>query len=439
MAERSTQQRVASKPPAAAPGRAVAGPRQGALAQLAAAVNGRGARAANRTGLPDQLKAGVEALSGVSMDSVRVHRDSARPAAVQAVAYAQGQDIHLAPGQERHLPHEAWHVAQQAQGRVRPTGQTESGVAVNDDAGLEREADRMGSVAARATAVTDGQAQTSAPGPAQRKTIQRQVTSDGTPISDKALEAELRSRVASLKLKKAKEDKLIAERLRWADELDQDFLSVEVVDLLNAKSYEALVGHLKVEAASKDTELGTGSHAYARHSAVTKTDMAARIGGRVDVTTKLKDQDAYERFVEDLKTKIDPLEEVLTEIGNDIQKEAVASLTDPTNDAIVTEFRDRFAGGRQASGLVWKLQGQPTIERRAGGVVKVMMAWQANSTNRYRKLRVTAGGVEEQVSEPITIYGGTTNMVGIVVNCRDPAVAVAVQGLGDELKFETVF
>lgn len=100
--------------------------------------------APNRTGLPDQLKAGVENLSGHSMDDVRVHYNSARPAQLQAFAYAQGTDIHVAPGQEKHLPHEAWHVAQQKQGRVRPTIQRKPGIAVNDDAGLEREADVMG-------------------------------------------------------------------------------------------------------------------------------------------------------------------------------------------------------------------------------------------------------------------------------------------------------
>lgn len=104
---------------------------------------------ANGTGMPDTLKSGIESLSGMSMDHVKVHRNSDKPAAVQAHAYAQGSDIHLAPGQERHLPHEAWHVVQQAQGRVRPTTQL-GGVAVNDDAGLEAEADAMG---ARALAV----------------------------------------------------------------------------------------------------------------------------------------------------------------------------------------------------------------------------------------------------------------------------------------------
>jgi hypothetical protein len=101
----------------------------------------------NNTGLPDQLKSGIESLSGVSMDHVRVHYNSAQPAQLNALAYAQGRDIHLAPGQERHLPHEAWHVVQQAQGRVKPTLQMKEGVRVNDDVGLEREADVMGSKA----------------------------------------------------------------------------------------------------------------------------------------------------------------------------------------------------------------------------------------------------------------------------------------------------
>ncbi len=98
----------------------------------------------NRTGLPDQLKAGVESLSGYSLDDVQVHYNSAKPAELQAHAYAQGTDIHVAPGQEKYLAHEAWHVVQQKQGRVRPTMQLKGKVKVNDDAGLEREADVMG-------------------------------------------------------------------------------------------------------------------------------------------------------------------------------------------------------------------------------------------------------------------------------------------------------
>ena len=100
-------------------------------------------RQENNTGMPDQLKNGIETLSGMEMSDVRVHRNSARPAQLNALAYAQGSEIHLAPGQEQHLPHEAWHVAQQKQGRVKPTLQLAE-AQINDDAGLEQEADLMG-------------------------------------------------------------------------------------------------------------------------------------------------------------------------------------------------------------------------------------------------------------------------------------------------------
>jgi hypothetical protein len=97
----------------------------------------------NNTGMPDNLKAGVENISGIDMNNVRVHYNSSKPAEVGAFAYTQGTAIHVAPGQESHLPHEAWHVIQQAQGRVRPTLQLKN-MTVNDDMGLEREADKMG-------------------------------------------------------------------------------------------------------------------------------------------------------------------------------------------------------------------------------------------------------------------------------------------------------
>jgi len=106
-------------------------------------------RKENRTGLPDALKAGIENLSGYSMDDVKVHYNSIKPAQLQARAYAQSTDIHLAPGQEKHLPHEAWHVVQQKQGRVKPTLQLK-GAPVNDDNDLEREADTMGQAALQA-------------------------------------------------------------------------------------------------------------------------------------------------------------------------------------------------------------------------------------------------------------------------------------------------
>jgi hypothetical protein len=101
-------------------------------------------RQPNRTGLPDRLKSGLESLSGMRMDHVKVHYNSDKPAQLQAHAYAQGNEIHVGPGQERHLPHEAWHVVQQTQGRVKPTLRMKSRVSINDDRGLESEADAMG-------------------------------------------------------------------------------------------------------------------------------------------------------------------------------------------------------------------------------------------------------------------------------------------------------
>lgn len=101
----------------------------------------------NHTGLPNQLKSGIENLSGYSMDDVKVHYNSDKPAQLNAHAYAQGTDIHVASGQEKHLPHEAWHVVQQKQGRVKPTMQMKGNVSINDDKGLEKEADVMGAKA----------------------------------------------------------------------------------------------------------------------------------------------------------------------------------------------------------------------------------------------------------------------------------------------------
>ena len=48
------------------------------------------------------------------------------------------------PGQEKHLPHELGHVVQQKQGKVKPTTQLKGKVNINDDAGLEKEADVLG-------------------------------------------------------------------------------------------------------------------------------------------------------------------------------------------------------------------------------------------------------------------------------------------------------
>lgn len=93
--------------------------------------------------LPADLRRGAEALSGLGLGGVKVHHNSPAPAAIGAAAFAQGRDIHLGPGQAHHLPHETWHVVQQAQGRVQPTKHLGQ-LPVNDSPALEAEATKMG-------------------------------------------------------------------------------------------------------------------------------------------------------------------------------------------------------------------------------------------------------------------------------------------------------
>ena len=101
----------------------------------------------NSKPLPEDLKEGVEQLSGQDMSDVKVNYNSNKPQQLDAHAYANGNEIEIAPGQEKHLPHEAWHVVQQKQNKVKPTDKTKSGELINDEQLLEDESDRMGNKA----------------------------------------------------------------------------------------------------------------------------------------------------------------------------------------------------------------------------------------------------------------------------------------------------
>lgn len=98
-------------------------------------------RTPNLTGIPMQMRLNAERNSGLSFHDVCVHYHSDKPAQIQALAYTQGNDIYIAPGQERHLPHELGHVAQQKRGLVRPTSWL-NGMAINEDSGLEQMAEQ---------------------------------------------------------------------------------------------------------------------------------------------------------------------------------------------------------------------------------------------------------------------------------------------------------
>lgn len=111
----------------------------------------------NETGLPTSVLRHMEDVVGHDFSAVRVHAESAKAPALGALAYAQGRDVYFAPGAFRPqtsegrqlLGHELTHVAQQAEGRVRPTART-MGAEINEDPRLEREAGQLGAQSARA-------------------------------------------------------------------------------------------------------------------------------------------------------------------------------------------------------------------------------------------------------------------------------------------------
>jgi exonuclease VII small subunit len=137
--------------------------------------------------LPVPLRRAIECLGGYDMRDVRVHYDSPAPARVGARAFACGSAIHLGPGAESALAHEAWHVVQQKQGRT-PATTVLDGTALNDDPRLEVEADLMGALALR-LCNTLSQARGQHPRQRLRRqriatpTLQRLVTINGTRYS----------------------------------------------------------------------------------------------------------------------------------------------------------------------------------------------------------------------------------------------------------------
>lgn len=110
----------------------------------------------NHTGIPIDMKTQYEKLSGFSFDDVRVHYNSDKPAQLQALAYTQGNQVFIGPGQETYLGHELGHVVQQKQGIVHPTKMINK-IPVNDDPRLEAQCDTMINMAPTMQYRFDGQ------------------------------------------------------------------------------------------------------------------------------------------------------------------------------------------------------------------------------------------------------------------------------------------
>ena len=116
-----------------------------------------------------------------SFAQVRVHEGS-QAQAMGAIAYTEGTNLHFAPGEyqpgsergQELIGHELAHVVQQSEARVGTTKQFK-GVELNDDPGLEAEADAWGARAARGELVgrSSGVRSPDVGGAVQRKVIQR--------------------------------------------------------------------------------------------------------------------------------------------------------------------------------------------------------------------------------------------------------------------------
>ena len=102
-------------------------------------------------GMPVDLLINMSQSLGADFSEVNIHRDSQSATDAGALAYTQGNDVHFAPGQydpesasgQELIGHELTHVIQQREGRVRANNEV-NGMPLNDDKGLEKEADEGG-------------------------------------------------------------------------------------------------------------------------------------------------------------------------------------------------------------------------------------------------------------------------------------------------------
>lgn len=122
--------------------------------------------ARHHSGRPNPLKADTEPPADHLPADVPMPANSDQPAQLQAHAYARGTTIHQAPGREPHLPHEAWHA-----------GQPKQAIGINDDSGLELEAEAMGQRAVQGASVEPRLPQPAAQ-PAATTAVQRRVISE---------------------------------------------------------------------------------------------------------------------------------------------------------------------------------------------------------------------------------------------------------------------
>ncbi len=111
--------------------------------------------------LPDELKQKMEGSFGQDFSNVTIHKDSSSARDINAKAYTQGSEIHFAPGEynpgskegQELIGHELTHVVQQGQGKVGQGEINGKGLEINQNSGLEKEADDAGKRASEGKSV----------------------------------------------------------------------------------------------------------------------------------------------------------------------------------------------------------------------------------------------------------------------------------------------
>jgi hypothetical protein len=125
------------------------------LEQESTAAPQRPPHGTDPTGMPARLRAKMEDVMGADFSDVRVQTGSDRAVQLRALAFAQGNEIHIAPGHwapettqgQALLGHELGHVLQQRAGRVAASSNLGT-ARLNHDPALEQEADALGERAA---------------------------------------------------------------------------------------------------------------------------------------------------------------------------------------------------------------------------------------------------------------------------------------------------
>ncbi|MEM7102180.1 MAG: DUF4157 domain-containing protein [Bacteroidota bacterium] len=115
----------------------------------------------NKTGMPDGVKSKMETAFQSDFSNVKMIPNSNKAFDIGAQAFAQGNEVHFAPGKfnpnthegQELIGHELAHINQQQEGRVQANSQLK-GQPFNDQSNLEKEAEQSGKKAASASSVT---------------------------------------------------------------------------------------------------------------------------------------------------------------------------------------------------------------------------------------------------------------------------------------------